>query len=71
MGETDTEQLEVIAHYANGAEQDVTAAADYSSDDENVATVNSSGLVTAVATGSAIITAEYEGETDTCAVTVS
>jgi hypothetical protein len=45
----------------------------YTSSDSTKATVSSAGVVTAVAAGSATITATYEatGGTDTCAVTVS
>jgi len=42
----------------------------WTSDKEKIATVNSSGLVTGVAEGIATITAEVEGETATCVVTV-
>lgn len=42
----------------------------WSSSDENVATVNSSGIVTGVAVGNATITATAGGYTDTCEVTV-
>ena len=44
----------------------------WTSSDEEVATVNASGIVTAVAVGTATITASAEGATEgTCAVTVS
>lgn len=45
----------------------------WTSDDEAVATVDEFGVVTAVATGSAIITAttDISGKTDTAAITVS
>ncbi len=49
----------------------VTALASYVSGTPANATVNSSGLVTAVAAGTSTITATYLGETDTCVVTVS
>lgn len=45
-------------------------AVTWTSNKENIATVNSSGLVTGVAEGVAIITAEVEGKTATCTVTV-
>lgn len=52
-------------NYTNGVE--------YSSSDLAVATVSRAGVITAVAAGSATITATYDknDETDTCAVTVS
>jgi len=44
----------------------------YTTSDSTKATVSSAGVVTSVATGSATITATApNGETDTCAVTVS
>jgi uncharacterized protein YjdB len=43
----------------------------WSSDDTSVATVSSSGLVTAKAAGTATITASYSGVTATCTVTVT
>lgn len=62
-----TQQLTVTD--SNG--RDVTALATYSSSATSKATVNSAGLITAVATGSATITASYKTFTGTCAVTVS
>jgi len=52
----------------------VTRSVDWESDDEDVATVSSSGLVTFIATGSATITASLAGDSsiyDTCSVTVN
>jgi hypothetical protein len=43
----------------------------WTSDTPAVATVSSTGKVTAVAAGTATITASYQGQTATCAVTVS
>lgn len=43
----------------------------WSSSDPDVASVSQGGIVTAVAAGSATITAEYEGASDTTAVTVT
>lgn len=66
-----TQQLTVTAHLASGADQDVTSLATYESSDPAVATVSSTGLITAVGEGTATITATYQGASDTCAVTVS
>ena len=41
------------------------------SDDTDIATVSTSGLVTGVAVGSATVTGTYASFTDTCAVTVA
>lgn len=49
---------------------DVTEQASYESADEEVATVSSSGEVTAEGTGETEITVSYEGETATVSVTV-
>ncbi len=49
------------------AKQDVS----YSSSDEAIATVNSSGLVTAIAEGQTTITVTAEGKTDTATVNVT
>ena len=55
----------LVATVANGS-GDVT----WTSSDTNIATVNANGEVTAVAKGSATISASYSGKTATCAVTV-
>ena len=47
-----------------------TGTITYTSSDDTVASVSSAGLVTAVAAGSATITASCNGKTATCAVTV-
>ena len=64
-----TQQLAAAVTPANAT--DNLSAITWSSDDETVATVDKNGVVTAVAPGSATITAEANGETATCAVTVS
>lgn len=51
----------------SGGSGDVT----WSSSNESVATVTSSGVITGVAAGNAIITARYSGASDTCLVTVT
>ncbi|MFE3461372.1 Ig-like domain-containing protein [Nocardiopsis aegyptia] len=66
-----TEQLAAEALHDDASTSDVTLAAAWGTSDEEVATVSSSGLVTAVAAGSAVITAMYQGHTDTCDVTVT
>lgn len=66
-----TQQLTVTCTFDDSSNQDVTADAAYSSDDEAVATVSSGGLVTAVGEGTATVTATYEGLTATSTITVS
>ena len=50
---------------------DQTANATFASSATGIATVSTAGLITAVAAGTANITASYGGFTATCAVTVS
>lgn len=67
----ETQQLTVIANYADGYAPNVTAAATYVSSDPTKATVSSAGLVTAVAAGETTVTVSFEGEEDTCVFTVN
>jgi hypothetical protein len=66
-----TSQLSAIVIFQDDASQTLTAAASWASSDDTKATVSSAGLVTAVAAGSATITATYAGVTATCVVTVT
>lgn len=66
----DAKQITVIAKLDNGTVHNVTGTASYTSSDESVATVSSAGLVTAEGAGTAVITIEYEGITETIDVTV-
>ncbi|MBI3090624.1 MAG: Ig-like domain-containing protein [Candidatus Tectomicrobia bacterium] len=65
-----TTQLTATSVSAAGATQDVTSTASWSSSAENVATVSPRGLVTAVAAGSAVITASVNGAQGSASVTV-
>lgn len=65
-----TKQLQGIAVFADGGTQNITAIASWMSDTPGVATVSSTGLVTAVAPGSATITATYLGISGTSRITV-
>jgi uncharacterized protein YjdB len=62
--------LTATATYDDATTADVTAQATWVSSSSAVATA-SAGFVTAVDTGSATITATYQGQSDTCAVTVT
>lgn len=64
-----TATLKASAIYSDESKEDVTAAADWTSGDEEVATVDK-GIVTAVGTGTATITVVYEGKKATARVTV-
>jgi hypothetical protein len=62
--------LTATATYDDASTADVTATASWGSSDPTTATV-SAGFVTGVAAGSSTVTATYNGESDTCAVTVT
>lgn len=66
----DIAALAATATYSDSSTADVTAEATWTSSATNKATV-SAGFVTGIAAGAATITATYQGQTDTCAVTVS
>jgi len=62
--------LTATATYDDASTADVTATASWGSSDPTKATV-SAGFVTGVEAGSSTVTATYNGESDTCAVTVT
>lgn len=66
-----TQQLTTVIKNAGGFTIAGLVPDSYTSSDETKATVDAAGLITAVATGSATITAHYGALTDTCVVTVS
>jgi hypothetical protein len=66
-----TAQLTVTADLVTVADADVTSDSTFESSDTDVATVDETGLVTAVADGTATITARYRDESDTVTVTVA
>lgn len=66
-GANHTKQLQVL----DSNNVDRTATATFVSDTPAKATVSTTGLITAVASGSANVTATYMGFTTTCAVTVT
>ncbi|TMV50690.1 hypothetical protein FE783_08345 [Paenibacillus mesophilus] len=65
-----SDTLKLTATYANGDEVDVTAAADWSSDNSDVAGVDK-GKIIAYKSGQASITASYGSKTSTIIVDVS
>lgn len=68
-----TRQLIVIGTYSDDSTDNLTAASEgttYESDDPTLATVSSGGLVTAVAAGTATITATNTEKTNTCVATI-
>ncbi len=66
-----TGQIVVTANMSDSTTSTVTSSATFSSSASGVATVSTGGLVTAVAAGTATITATYQTKTATVAVTVT
>ena len=62
--------LTATATYDDASTADVTSSATWTTSDATKATV-SAGFVTGVDPGSATVTAMYQGQSDTCAVTVT
>ena len=60
----DTAQLKVQGHYNDGTEKEITENLTWKSDDESVATVDGSGIVTGKSLGYTNITVEYSGESE-------
>ena len=64
-------QLSVTAHYSDGSTRDVTAMADYQSNESGIAQVDELGKITVEnIVGEAAIMARYMGEIDVCNVAV-
>lgn len=63
-------QFKATATMSDGSTQDVTAAASWTTSNSAVATVSTSGLVTALTDGSTTITATYQNETGNMIETV-
>ncbi len=55
-----TRQLKVIAHWADGGEEDVTPLARFRSNDESIAVVTDAGVITSVGKGGTDIVAFYD-----------
>lgn len=70
VAEDEIGALTATATYDDASTADVTAEATWVSSDPTKATV-SAGFVTGVAAGSSTVTATYQGQSDTCAVTVT
>jgi subtilase family serine protease len=66
-----TQALKLIASYSDKTTADVTTTAQWKSSNMNVATVAADGTLTAVAPGTATITATYLGKTAALNVTVT
>ncbi|CUW29700.1 MULTISPECIES: Ig-like domain-containing protein [Streptomyces] len=70
IADGDIAALAATATYSDSSTADVTAQATWATSDATKATV-SAGFVTGIAPGAATVTASYQGQTDTCAVTVT
>lgn len=66
-----TAQLTATANFANGINQDQTLAAAWVSSNLAAATVSTTGVVTSVGTGTATISATFQGVQGTRAINVS
>jgi hypothetical protein len=69
---SNTVQLIATARYSDGSSNTLSGSSvGWSSSDNTIATVNSGGLVTGVATGTATITVTSQGVTSTASITVT
>jgi uncharacterized protein YjdB len=66
-----TQQLTATATYSDGISVDITASATWLSADTDVATVNDSGLASALATGTSVVTATFGAKSATSTLTVT
>lgn len=64
------QQLTATATFSDNSKQNVTSSATWTSNATTIATVSSAGLVTAVSTGTATITATYGGQSGNSSVQV-
>ena len=65
-----TSQLKAVAQMSDGSAQDVTSLTAWSSSDTTLATVSSTGLMSAIASGAVTITGTYQGYTATDPVVI-
>lgn len=66
-----TQQFKATGNYSDGSSKDLTSSAKWTSKTTGVATVNSSGLATAVAAGSSVIQASSGGVSGSTTLTVN
>jgi hypothetical protein len=66
-----TRQLTAIATMSDGTTKDITATATWTSGNTTVASVSSSGVVTAVGSGTVTVTVSYQGKTATISFTLA
>src|SRR5262249_13573351 len=62
-GEGATQQVTVVAHYSDGTDRDVTSLALFLSNNDNSASINETGLITAGKRGEAFVMARFATHT--------
>ena len=70
MKVNETKQLTAIASKLMGSQEDVTSSASWSTEDPHIASVDNTGLLTALSEGSTVVKAVYEGVWGTANITV-
>ena len=71
LGKQDRQQLAVFAHYSDGSVEDVTRRAQYESNEQEIANVDATGIVSSYAlTGQAAIMARFLGQVTVFRATV-
>ncbi|MDR3635883.1 MAG: DUF1549 domain-containing protein [Isosphaeraceae bacterium] len=71
MGRASRQQLRIVAHYTDGSTKDVTREAEYKSQQPDILTVDSAGLVTTLdSTGEGTVMVRYMGQVDVARVSV-
>jgi len=65
-----TAQMKATASKSDGSEQDVTSLASWQSSDASIASVSTTGVVTALRTGNVTVTATYQGKSGSRPVSV-
>jgi len=66
-----TSQMTATATFSDGSTQNVTASATWQSSNASTATVSAAGVVTAVGSGTATVTATYQGRSGSISLTLS
>ena len=68
---TKTQQFTAIGSFGDGTSKDVSSTVTWSSSSSNVASINSSGLASALQTGTTTISASQSGQTGSTTLTVT
>lgn len=65
-----TSQLDAVARMSDGTSQDVTSTAIWQSSNTDLATVSSTGIVTALASGTVVVQATFGGSVGSLSLTI-